>query len=101
MGLRNLASSLDMNINSRSDRNDTPDLVVHHSLAAISEHNNSDLIPGMFPTSFPFSIGGFEDKSQPTPLSFKEQAAYYFDISDKSFCYHYSYIFVVLNMLQC
>ena len=59
-------------MNFRSDRNDMPDLVIHHGLAAISEYNNPDLIPGMFPTLFPFSICGFEDKSRPTPLSFKE-----------------------------
>ena len=54
----------------------------------------------MFPTLFPFGIGGFEDKSRPTAISFKEQAQYYFNISDRAFRYHFSYIFVALNMLQ-
>ena len=83
-----------------SDASDHPDLAIHHNAAAICEYNNPDLMPGMFPTLFPFGIGGFEDKTRPTPLSFKEQAQYYFNISDRAFRYHFSYIFVALNMLQ-
>jgi hypothetical protein len=101
--LRNLALNLNsVNSNSVSGKKglETPDLAIHHGSLPISEYNNPDLMPGMFPTLFPFGIGGFEDKTRPTPLSFKEQAAYYFDISDRSFRYHFSYIFVALNMLQ-
>jgi len=58
-------------------------------------------MPGMFPTLYPFGIGGFEDKTRATAISFKEQAAYYFNIPDRSFRYHFSYMFVALNMLQC
>lgn len=62
MALRNLAFSLNINVNSGSEKNDTPDLAIHYGSAAISEYNNPDLIPGMFPTLFPFGISGFEDK---------------------------------------
>lgn len=57
-------------------------------------------MPGMFPTLFPLGIGGFEDKGRPTSLSFQQQSQYYLNTSDRSFRYHYSYIFVVLNILQ-
>ncbi|KAF8426440.1 hypothetical protein L210DRAFT_3420655, partial [Boletus edulis BED1] len=76
------------------------DLVVHRGSHAINEYNNPDLIPGMFPTLFPHGIGGFEDKFRPTSLSFQLQARYTLNLSDRSFRYHHSYIFVVLNIVQ-
>jgi hypothetical protein len=77
-----------------------PDLAIHHAAVPVPEYDNPKLLPGMFPTLFPFGIGGFDDKTQPTPLSFQQQAQYYFNISDRSFRYHYSYIFVALNIWQ-
>ncbi|TFK16576.1 hypothetical protein FA15DRAFT_607005 [Coprinopsis marcescibilis] len=78
----------------------TPDLILHHGSDPIPEYNNPDLIPGMYPTLYPFKIGSFEDASCPSPLSFEAQARYYLDLGDKVFRHHFSYIFVVLNMLQ-
>jgi hypothetical protein len=40
-----------------------PSLQMHRGQDAVSEYDNPDLIPGMFPTLFPFSIGGFDDKT--------------------------------------
>ncbi|KIJ08064.1 hypothetical protein PAXINDRAFT_89417, partial [Paxillus involutus ATCC 200175] len=54
----------------------------------------------MYPTLFPYGIGGFEDKKRPCALSFQQQAQYSLNIPDRSFCYHQSYLFVVLNILQ-
>ena len=98
--MRNLASNFNTSQDIEQEKKDKPDLAIYHGSAAVSEYNNPDLIPGMFPTLFPFGIGGFENKCRSTALSFKEQAAYYFNISDRSFHYHFSYIFVALNMLQ-
>ena len=83
-----------------SDSAACPDLVLHHSSNAIPEYSNPDLIPGMYPTLFPFGIGGFEDKHRETPIQFNKQAEYYFDLPDKSFHLHHSYMFVVWNILQ-
>ncbi|KAG2758050.1 hypothetical protein P692DRAFT_201696157, partial [Suillus brevipes Sb2] len=77
-----------------------PDLVVHHSADAVPEYNNPRLFPGMYPTLYPYGIGGFEDKSRLIPLSFDHHAKYCLNISDRYFRYHESFIFVVLNMLQ-
>lgn len=77
-----------------------PDMTIHHGAQAISEYDNPALFPGMFPTLFPYGIGGFDDKARPTPLSFQQQAQYYFNIPDRSFRYHYSYMFVAVNMWQ-
>ena len=77
-----------------------PDLILHRSSQAIGEYKNPDLMPGMYPTLYPFGIGGFEYQDRETSLSFQSQANYYFDIPDKSFHYHQSFLFVVLNILQ-
>ncbi|TFK22122.1 hypothetical protein FA15DRAFT_596699 [Coprinopsis marcescibilis] len=77
-----------------------PDLIIHHGADPIPEYNNPKLIPGMFPTLYPFGIGGFEDHDRPTALSFEKQAEYYLNVPEKMFRYHYSFIFIVLNMIQ-
>ncbi|KIK31881.1 hypothetical protein CY34DRAFT_29284, partial [Suillus luteus UH-Slu-Lm8-n1] len=45
-------------------------------------------------------IGGFDDVTRPSPIAFEKQANYYFDLADRSFRYHRSYMFVVLNIFQ-
>ncbi|TEB25454.1 hypothetical protein FA13DRAFT_1637311, partial [Coprinellus micaceus] len=77
-----------------------PDLVLHRGCDPVPEYNNPMLLPGMYPTLYPFGIGGFEDKSRPTPLGFENQAQCYLNLHDKSFRHHFSYLFVVLNMIQ-
>ncbi|KAF8577716.1 hypothetical protein K439DRAFT_1649015 [Ramaria rubella] len=54
----------------------------------------------MFPTLFPYGIGGFDDPSRSTPISFQSQASYYLDTDDRTFRYHNSFLFVVLNIIQ-
>ncbi|KAG2337333.1 hypothetical protein BDR05DRAFT_836378, partial [Suillus weaverae] len=78
-----------------------PDLVVHQGIDTIPEYKNPDLLPGMFPTLFPCGIGCFEDQQRSTPLSFEQQARYYLNLSDRAFRYHHSYMFLMLNILQC
>jgi hypothetical protein len=65
------------------------------------EYNNLSFFPGLYPTLFHYGIGGFEIDSHPTVLVFKNQAKYYMSISNQSFHYHISFIFVLLNILQC
>ncbi|KAG2112595.1 uncharacterized protein F5147DRAFT_572188, partial [Suillus discolor] len=77
-----------------------PDLIIHHSGNAVPEYKNPSYFPGMYPTLFPYGIGGFEIKSRPTALAFHRQAQYCLSISDRSFRYHNSFLFVVLNILQ-
>ena len=77
-----------------------PDLVIHSGANAVSEYNNPNLFPGMFPTLFPLGIGGFDDKDRSTNLSFQQQADYYLNLHDRSFRYHYSFVFVAFNIWQ-
>ncbi|KAG2124010.1 hypothetical protein DEU56DRAFT_744956, partial [Suillus clintonianus] len=77
-----------------------PDLVIPRSSKPVDEYHNPDLVPGMFPTLYPFGIGGFDDNSRVTSLGFQNQANYNFDLADRSFRYHRSYMFVILNIFQ-
>jgi len=54
----------------------------------------------MFPTLWPFGIGGFENPVRSVSLSFPIQANYYFDLPDRSFRTHNSFLFVALNIIQ-
>ncbi|KIO27740.1 hypothetical protein M407DRAFT_14859 [Tulasnella calospora MUT 4182] len=54
----------------------------------------------MFPTLFPYGLGGFEDPCRPVALSFQKQAEYFLDLDDRCFRYHQYYIFVALNIIQ-
>jgi hypothetical protein len=82
------------------DGSDLPDLVLHRGSTAVPEYNNPDLIPGMYPTLFPAGIGGFEVPDRICTISFQQQAKYYLDLADRSFRYHHSFLFVVLNIIQ-
>lgn len=79
---------------------EAPDLVIGRSSDAVSEYNNPDLLPGMFPTLFPYGIGGFEDKSRDPPVSLRSQTDYLLDCADRSFSRHQYFIFVLFNILQ-
>ncbi|KIJ24997.1 hypothetical protein M422DRAFT_193996 [Sphaerobolus stellatus SS14] len=54
----------------------------------------------MYPTLYPYGIGGFEDPSRQVTLSLQVQTNYYFDITDRSFRYHNVFMFVIFNIIQ-
>ncbi|KAF9642668.1 hypothetical protein BDM02DRAFT_3105368, partial [Thelephora ganbajun] len=82
------------------DGSELPDLVLHRGSTAVPEYNNPDLIPGMYPTLFPAGTAGFEIPNRACAISFQKQAEYYLDLADRLFCYHHSFLFVVLNIIQ-
>ena len=62
-----------------------PDIVLHHSSHAVVEYNNPDLMPGMFPTLFPFGLGSFKQSLRVPKVSFQVHANALLDIPNKSF----------------
>jgi len=40
---------------------DWPDLIIHQSLHPVREYDNPTFFPGMYPTLYPYGMGGFED----------------------------------------
>ncbi len=77
-----------------------PDLVISNKYEAINEYDNPSLFPGMFPTLFPFGLGGFDDKTRIQKISFPQQLDYFLDTKDRRFRYHRSFIFIALNIIQ-
>ncbi|KAI5987249.1 hypothetical protein EDD15DRAFT_2120356, partial [Pisolithus albus] len=75
--------------------------MVYRGSHPVDEYNNPNFFPGMFPTLFPYGLGGFDDKQRDVPLSFQLQARYSLNLSDRGFRYHHNYMFVVWNILQC
>ena len=94
------ASALQNLVNSSSDA-EQPDLVIHRSPSAVSEYNNPNLFPGMYPTLYPFGISGFEIKTRLSPVSFQSQADYCISLVDLSFRYHHSFLFVIWDIIEC
>ena len=88
-------------INNLLNKNSSkPDLIISNSTNPVPEYDNPSLFPGMYPTLFPFGIGGFDDSNRDNELSLQQQANYYFEIADREFRYHHSFMFVVLNIYQ-
>ena len=98
--LRNLFLKSGSSQLSTSSSLSLPDLVVYRGSQPVNEYNNTNLLPGMYPTLFPFGIGGFEDPQRPTSISFQQQARYCLQLADRLFRYHHSFIFVTLNIIQ-
>jgi hypothetical protein len=73
---------------------------IPHDPFPVNEFNNPDLFPMMYPTLFPYGIGGPENKARRTPLSFKNHIKHFFTLNDQRFQEHYSFLFTAFNMLQ-
>ena len=71
-----------------------------HEQAACEERYNPELFPKAYPTLFPYGIGGFEDVSRPVWLSMEHHAKHLFNLADRRFQEHYSFMFTVFNILQ-
>ena len=68
---------------------------------AINEFNNPAMLPMCYPTLFPYGIGGSDDCDRPNPISLKRQARHFFSTRDQRFQLHYSFMFIVFNIVQC
>ena len=66
----------------------TPDLSIFQSVEVVPEYNNSKLFPGMYPTLFPYGMGGLGDIRRKVKISLQKHVNYLFDIHDRSFRYH-------------
>ena len=58
---RSLVASALRNLGSGMQKDSDADLYIFRGSSPISEYNNPSLFPGMFPTLFPYGIGGFDD----------------------------------------
>ncbi|CAF4402691.1 unnamed protein product, partial [Rotaria magnacalcarata] len=65
-----------------------------------NEYSNPNLLLGVFPTLFPYGCGALEDSSRPVQINFREHVRYLLSYGDRRFEEHYSFIFVLFNILQ-
>jgi hypothetical protein len=73
---------------------------ISHDPEPVNEFWNPELFPKIYPSLFPYGIGGFEDPQREVPLSMKRHVKYLLNLKDRRFQEHYSFMFTVFNMLQ-
>jgi hypothetical protein len=78
---------------------DKPDLVLRRGAEYVKEYDNPSLLPGMFPTLFPYGGGGLEEV-RPIAISFQEHSNYLLSLYDTAFKCHRLFLFVVLNIMK-
>lgn len=73
---------------------------VSHAPQTANEFFNPSLFPMLYPTLFPYGLGGFEDPNRSSVLSLKRQVAHFFSLADNRFRLHQSFLFIVFSVLQ-
>jgi hypothetical protein len=73
---------------------------IGHGSQPVNEFNNTTLFPMIYPTLYPFGLGGFEDQSRTVSVSMKAHVKHLFSLADRRFQQHHSFLFTVFNMLQ-
>ena len=54
----------------------------------------------LYPTLFPYGIGGFENRHRVVPIGLENHIKHMLALADKRFQQHYSFMFVAFNILQ-
>jgi hypothetical protein len=73
---------------------------IPHDPEPVNEFCNPALFPMIYPTLFPYGIGGFESPERTSSLSMKRHVKHFFNLADKRFQEHYSFLFTAFNILQ-
>ncbi|KIK53155.1 hypothetical protein GYMLUDRAFT_179343, partial [Collybiopsis luxurians FD-317 M1] len=73
---------------------------IGHDPTPVNEFFNPSLFPLIYPTLYPYGIGGFEDHKRCTPVSFKRHVKHLLSLSDRRFQEHNSFMFIAFNILQ-
>ena len=74
---------------------------IPHDPTPVNEFCNPSLFPMIYPTLFPYGVGGFEDKTHcQIPISMKRHVKHLCGLADRRFQEHYSFMFTAFNILQ-
>jgi hypothetical protein len=73
---------------------------VPHGPKAVNEFHNPHLFPMLYPTLFPYGVGGMLDDHRHSRLGLKRHVKHLFSSADKRFQEHYSFLFTGFNMIQ-
>ena len=73
---------------------------IPHDPTPANEFFNADLFPMLYPTLYPYGIGGFEDQNRRVRVSMHRHVKHLFCLDDQHFQRHHSFLFTVFNVLQ-
>lgn len=73
---------------------------IPHDPDPVNEFCRPELFPMIYPTLFPYGIGGVEDSSRSARISMKRHVKHFFSLADPRFQEHYSFLFTAFNILQ-
>ncbi|XP_037041958.1 uncharacterized protein LOC119078504 [Bradysia coprophila] len=74
--------------------------MIPRSEKLVNQYDNHLLLLGLFPTLFPYGLGGPDNPDRKNKTSYKMHIQYLLSYQDKRFERHHSFIFVVFNILQ-
>ena len=73
---------------------------VPHDTEPLNEFFNPTMFPMLYPTLFPYGIGGFEDRRRTIPIGLENHVKHMLALADRRFQEHYSFMFVIFNVIQ-
>ena len=71
-----------------------------HDPSPKHDYHNTKLFPSLYPTLYPYRVGGFEDDNRHPRISMKAHARHLMNLADGRFREHPSFLFSVFNILQ-
>ena len=74
--------------------------MIPRSKQPANDFSNPELLPGLYPTLFPYGCAVPEDSSRPTKVSLSQHIRYLLALEDRRFEKHHSFMFVLFNMIQ-
>ena len=74
--------------------------MIPRSKQPANDFANPELLPGLYPTLFPYGCGVPEASSRPTKVSLNQHIRYFLAVEDRRFEKHHSFMFVLFNMIQ-
>lgn len=92
------ANALDSLLNHNSPGSQC--LLVPHGAAPESDYDNPNLFPGMFPTLYPYGLGGFDLKARPDRLSMAAHVKYLLRQADRRSATHPNFMLIAFNIIQ-
>ncbi|KAF8321875.1 uncharacterized protein EI90DRAFT_3131532 [Cantharellus anzutake] len=72
---------------------------VRHGAEPVNHYSDPHLLPLLYPTLFPYGIGGYH-RNRRASLSLEKMATHVFSLADHRFQEHYSFLFVIFNIIQ-
>jgi hypothetical protein len=75
-------------------------LQISHEPNPVNEFDNPTLFPMIYPTLYPYGLGGFEDCTHKSALSLKAHVKHLLNLTDRRFQEHPSFLFSAFNILQ-